>query len=292
MRFVRPVHLLLILPLMAALAALPGCDGGAITQVGRKRPPGGGDDEEKPREELIVKTTGTIKGKVELDGTPPVPPLISMGSAEAQCHRGAGKEEIEDETWLVSKNGGVRNVVIILQPPPGKFFKLTEAQQKPKEEEVKLTQPHCAFKPRVFALFPSFYKKDGKPEATGQSFTILNNAEFAHNYKITTNSDENSNVGGTLGPKDTRELTFKPQTKPILIQCDIHAWMKSYGFILEHPFYAITDKDGNFEIKDVPVDMDLRVVAWHEAAGFFNGGEEGKSEKLKDKQELNFKVKK
>ena len=47
--------------------------------------------------------------------------------------------------------------------------------------------------------------------------------------------------------------------------CDFHSWMKAYHLPLDHPFGAVTDENGNFEIADLPVG-DHEFVVWHESA--------------------------
>jgi hypothetical protein len=48
------------------------------------------------------------------------------------------------------------------------------------------------------------------------------------------------------------------------VNCDLHKWMKGYIWSLETPYAAVTDKDGHFEIKNVPAGAELQIVAWHE----------------------------
>ena len=50
--------------------------------------------------------------------------------------------------------------------------------------------------------------------------------------------------------------------------------MKAYVWVLDHPYFAVTDADGNFEIRFAPKG-NLRLVAWQEATGF-KGGREGR----------------
>ena len=33
-------------------------------------------------------------------------------------------------------------------------------------------------------------------------------------------------------------------------KCDVHGWMNAYVGVLDHPYFAVTDKDGKFELKD------------------------------------------
>ena len=50
---------------------------------------------------------------------------------------------------------------------------------------------------------------------------------------------------------------------PIEIVCDLHAWMKAWGFIVEHPYYAVTDATGAWKLDEVPAGT-YDLVAWHE----------------------------
>jgi hypothetical protein len=274
---------LLLVPVLAVVALLPGCEGGTVP-TGKRRAPTGGDLEAS-RKELKPKGYGTVSGKVTFEGTPPVRALIAMGSNEGDCHRGATPDEIRDEKWVVSAAGGVKNAVVIIQPPEGFYFHVPDEHRKDLAD-VKLHQPHCAFQPHVFTVFPVYF--DGKVNvATGQKVFITNDAPFSHNYNIM-NSAKNV-PGGTLpgGKNETVEvLGLEPQSGPIAIKCDIHNWMRTYGFILDHPYVAITGDDGSFTIKNAPLGVEVRVVAWHEGPGFFNGTDEGTPATLADKQTI------
>src|SRR5262249_4421621 len=54
---------------------------------------------------------------------------------------------------------------------------------------------------------------------------------------------------------------------PISVQCDIHPWMKAYIRVFNHPYFAVTDEDGKFTIKDAPAG-EWRIVVWQEKSGW------------------------
>ena len=60
--------------------------------------------------------------------------------------------------------------------------------------------------------------------------------------------------------------------------------------LFDHPYAAVTKEDGTFEIKNVPTDVKLKVVAWHEGPGknFYDKDETVKKGETK---ELDLKVK-
>ena len=57
----------------------------------------------------------------------------------------------------------------------------------------------------------------------------------------------------------------------IPIKCDVHGWMSCYAGVLNHPFFAVTGKDGKFEIKGVPPG-EYTISVWHET---FSGDAKG-----------------
>jgi hypothetical protein len=287
----RFYYFLIVAPLLVALAVLGGCGGGSVTKNPKQRRSASGDEAEVARTPVGATKFGTITGKVIYDGTAPTPQPLKRGANEAQCHAPAAydKENFEEQ-WLVDGKGGVKNVVVFLQPPEGKFFDLPEDQQKPKANVVEIDQPLCAFRPRVWVLFPSFYDKASRSEKpTGQKLEILNNAPFEHNYKLIPAGEENQKYAKSTILKSRQSATFdgfQPAAKEFTIMCDIHNWMRSYGFVLEHPYAAVTKDDGTFVIQNAPLGVPLQVVGWHEGAGFFNGGQDGKTMTLQDNQVL------
>src|SRR5207249_1420864 len=59
----------------------------------------------------------------------------------------------------------------------------------------------------------------------------------------------------------------KPERTPMPIKCDLHSWMKAYQLPLEHPFAAVTDEEGKFEIKGLPPGK-YTFIVWHELPGY------------------------
>ena len=53
-------------------------------------------------------------------------------------------------------------------------------------------------------------------------------------------------------PPDTpdRKKVFTAAEKAVKIACDIHPWMAGYYFVMEHPYFTVTDKKGR--IRDLP----------------------------------------
>ena len=66
--------------------------------------------------------------------------------------------------------------------------------------------------------------------------------------------------------KEKKSTFAKSEPDPFYIKCDVHPWMKSWVLVSDHPYFAVTDKDGNFSIDDIPAGT-YEVVCWQEKFG-------------------------
>ena len=51
-----------------------------------------------------------------------------------------------------------------------------------------------------------------------------------------------------------------------VMQCGFHAYMESWGLAVDHPYYAVTDQEGRFEIDGIPPGT-YHVTVWHPQIG-------------------------
>jgi hypothetical protein len=292
MRVTRFAATALGLSLMfVALALVVGCGkkeeeefdiGGAGGKGGGKKTP-------------VAYGKATLKGRVRLAGGRP---NTAAATAELQekmrtavpadagtcLNPNADPIEKEQQTWRLGNDNGVGNVFVMLRPERNTFFALDDqhdAIKAIKGEGMRvIDQPHCAFKPHVNYLVPEYLDKDGNKQTTGQYLRVLNTSPVGHNTKWGDNTPRNPGSDVTIaartGQIEIKDL--KPSTSPVILTCSVHKWMNAYVWVLDHPFVAVTDADGNYEIKNVPVGK-VRVVAWHEQSGYVNEGG-GKGEEL------------
>lgn len=249
-------------------------------------------------QELVGTGTGTLHGRATLEG--PMPDFSEnnekmAAQVEAQADKAVCKMgDITQQQWKISKDGGVANVYVWLRPPEGFFFKLTPEQVKV-PEFVELKQDHCFFEPHALKLFPSYYDSATKKlTPTGQKLKVNGSPVISHNVKLESTNTKQAGVNRGIEPGKfliVSDLKPDPNT-PVLIGCDIHKWMSAVLWVHDHPFVAITDKDGNYKIEGVPTGVDLQVVAWHEQAGWLTENKNSRGDKAKlDKDNLrNIKV--
>lgn len=193
---------------------------------------------------------GTLVGKVILDGDAPVlAPLIKSGAGDIKDKEVCGAADVPDESLVVGEGKGVANVFVYLRRAP-KGFKATTPK-----DPVVLDQKGCVFLPHAAVV------------QVGQTVLVKSSDAIQHN--IHTFPTRNSPVNTLIKPNEDKgfEMKYaKAESDPIEVKCDIHGWMTSYHLILDHPFMAVTDKDGNFKIEGLPAGThEFRV--WHERGG-------------------------
>lgn len=232
-----------ILMLAFAMAlALVACGGGEKADTGKKAPAetamvGGGS-----YEAMDVVDGGTITGVVTFDGAVPKMKKLVVTKDVNVC----GKADHFDESLVVSATNGLANVVVkITSIAEGKGFDALGAS-------FQVDQNGCAFIPHI-TLVPA-----------GTKLTILNSDGVLHN--IHTHSEINKSVNiAQPGFKKKMTQTFK-EAEIIRIACDVHNWMGGYIAVVDHPYYAVTDANGNFEISGVPAGS-YTLEYWQESLG-------------------------
>ncbi len=299
----RRLHALAVLVSVLALSlVISGC-GGQDDAAGKKKKRGqlrgsGEGQTAKEYTELDSKGWGTLSGTVTYDGDPPTPALINMtgNQDKDKCHATKEPEQdLRDPTWVVDpKNKGVANVVIFLRPGEGKIFKIKDEDKK-RDNLVELKQPFCAFHPHVSVHFPAYRDRSDQLHPTGEKFKVTNDAKFTHNASWAGDPDKIAPGNVPLAPEASKTLSFQPDANtPVSFKCDIHGWMNAKVWVLDHPYAAVTDKNGKFTLKNVPAGAELYVVGWHEGVGYFKEtGAEGKKVTLKDGDNtMDFKISK
>lgn len=225
---------------------------------------------------------GVLAGRVVFQGS--VPPKREVAPADKpECRKALGepkfKDDIYDNEWIVGEGQGVKNVVVFLKAPDGKFLPVGKDDETV-VGEVVIDQPFCAFHPQVIVHYPVFNKKDGEREPTGQKLTIYNTGEILHNANLQGADSKYGSAGFNVAmpPKDKKAVKLNPQPSPLMLRCDVHPWMKANIWVFDHPYAAKTDESGNFTLNNVPTGVDLKICFWHPSVGFFGeGGETGKT---------------
>src|SRR5438876_120061 len=191
------------------------------------------------------ESEGSVHGTVLLLGKP-LPNKKIDESADPAC---TAKRPRATTEWIVSHNGRLANVFVYLKDGHG----LQELRFDPPSTHVILDQQGCRFVPHVAGI------------QVNQTLEIRNSDPTTHNVHDTprSNPDWNQSQAAGAGPLLTR---FARPEVMIPIKCNQHPWMKAYVGVLPHPFFAVTDRNGLFNINGIPPG-DYTIAAWHEEFG-------------------------
>jgi hypothetical protein len=207
---------------------------------------------------------GTVKGQIVwgADKLPEVKP-INVDKDQDHCLE---KGKIVSEEWVVNKdNKGVRWVFVWLSPDPGdkKELPVHPTLKEVKEKKVEIDQPCCVFIPHALGM------------REGQTLVAKNSSPIGHNVNYTGHPLRNPGKNLAVAPKGSIEIEgLKADDRfPVTVACNIHGWMKAYVRVFDHPYFAVTDANGNFEIKDAPAG-NWRLKIWHETG--WRGGAAGR----------------
>jgi hypothetical protein len=95
-----------------------------------------------------------------------------------------------------------------------------------------------------------------------QPIEITNSDNTLHNIHAL---PKNSKAFNIAQPKQGMKMVQKFDKAEVMvkIKCEVHNWMAAYAGVLDHPFYAVSDDQGNYTIKDLPPGT-YEIEAWHE----------------------------
>jgi plastocyanin len=85
------------------------------------------------------------------------------------------------------------------------------------------------------------------PVPVGSTIVFPNNDQVNHNV-FSMSRTKKFNLG-SYKPGESKTVVFD---KPGIVElrCDVHAEMAAYILVMKNPYYAVTDKKGNFRIPD------------------------------------------
>ena len=176
---------------------------------------------------------GEISGTITLHGTPPAELEIKQIKDDPNCGK-LHTEAVKTRFYVVGANKGLADVFVTLKGISGKS---TGASATP----AVIDQKGCEYQPYVMGV------------QTGQKILVKNSDPVLHNIHPTPTAPGNKEENKAQMPNGP-ELTFMfPSSEMFLrFKCDVHPWMFAYACVMDHPYFAVTDKEGKYAIKNVP----------------------------------------
>lgn len=202
---------------------------------------------------------GDLVGEFVVDGEIPKPTLLHAAGAAtvkdaAIC---AAEDTYDNEVVVDPKSKGIANIFVYMTATDARKIKAHPSLKESKEKELVLDQKGCLFTPHVMLV---------RLDQTVRVKSMDATAHNTHSYPIS-NDPENFTIAANDRKGNTFQKFEKAERVPIPVKCDIHGWMVSHWLILDHPYAAVTDKDGKFSIPKLPAgEHTLRL--WHERQGY------------------------
>ena len=183
---------------------------------------------------------GTLSGRVNFDGKPPKKRSIKM-DADPVCGS-AHKEPVYNQSFIINEAGYLQNVLV--------YLKDVKYDGNTPDTQVVLDQNGCMYSPHVQGMM------------VGQELLIKNSDATLHNIHGLPKLNSEFNFAM---PKVVKEKAIKMAKAEnfIKIKCDVHSWMKAYVSVFDHPYFAVTDDSGHYQINNIPPG-DYEVIAWQE----------------------------
>jgi carboxypeptidase family protein len=185
-----------------------------------------------------------VTGIVKFEGTPPKPKLISM-SADPSCVKQHSSPVFAQEVMTDSK-GDLQDVVVFVAEGLGD--RTFDAPTQP----VVVEQKGCLYTPHVLAL------------RANQPLHVVNDDPTSHNIHPTPANNREWNKAEP--PGSSLDESFAREEIAIPVKCNVHPWMHGYVAVFKHPYFAVTGKDGGFDLSSLPPGT-YTIKAWHERLG-------------------------
>ena len=139
-------------------------------------------------------------------------------------------------------NGVIKGKVITKVPKYKKdsvvYIERTEGDFPPPEEHARMDQVELVFIPHVLVILK------------GTTVDYLNSDDIAHNVFSPDDVADKMNLGTWL-KGEVRSYTFNKPGVAVML-CNVHPEMEAYVVVLQNPYFAKADNDGNYIIENIP----------------------------------------
>ncbi len=198
---------------------------------------------------IDVSDGGTIKGQAVWKGAiPKVPPLKVFADLDA-----CGTQVASPVLRIDPATNGIQDVLVYLErvdrgKAAAAVYRLPMGKGASSSAAASDT---CQFQHPVF------------PFVRTAEVGLINLEPVLHNPHFF--NEKQASLFNLALPTPEREITttlLRARGVGLRLQCDVHVHMNAWAAALDHPYFAVTDSQGRFEIGKIPPGT-YQLVAWH-----------------------------
>ena len=197
----------------------------------------------------------TLKGQFKLAGAAPARVPLVISKDPGVCEAGLSEE------MVVDSSGGIKDVGIFVTtkiPANDPKWEHPDYPAANAELTMPFDQEKCVFLSHLFIM------------RSTQTVVIKNSDAIGHNTSINASAGSKAkNINELIpGGGSTKYNPVGESMIPNNVSCSIHPWMTARLLTRNNSFFAVSKKDGTFEIPHVPAGVELEFAVWQEKAGF------------------------
>jgi len=185
---------------------------------------------------------GTITGRINFDGRMERPKRVRV-SGDVFCIRADREDPILKKDYVFNYDEGTLCDVVVYVSSP------VEGTFEPPVEPAEIDQDGCQYVPHVSGVM------------AGQTLRILNSDSTSHNLNLQTEENRPFNVSQPQKGM-VHEVKFADPELAMYLKCDVHSWMGAHIAVFDHPFFAVSDDKGTYEIENLPPG-EYEITVWH-----------------------------
>ena len=199
-----------------------------------------------------------LEGQIVLDGDiPQLKNKVDKDDPTAKDASVCAVGDIPDYTLSVNaESKGIADVFVYVRRPTKVNPKLAEADLP----DLVVDQKQCMFIPHAAVVRCNQQVIAKSQDAVPHNIHGYNIFNPGFNFTVAANDREGQ-------PVPISKANSKPEPLPIAVKCDIHTHMESYWLVVDHPYAAVTDENGNFKIEGLPVGENTLTI-WHSTSGY------------------------
>ena len=184
-----------------------------------------------------------IAGRALLMFRPHPEKVLPLDPRCATKHRGP----VHTRHFVVGRENGLADVLIMVTAG------LPNKQWPVPERPVTLRLRGCIYENHIVGV------------QTGQKLLVSNLDNISHNVHVMPEQNPESNRASLPRSRPLEYIFHEPELF-LRFKCDVHPWEFAYANVIDHPYFAISDANGNFAIQGLPPGR-YTVEAHHRKAG-------------------------